>query len=969
MSSKKLLLPEIRPRLRKSTSSKAGRTSFRGTSSPNTGISSRQRNEAVGLALIGVSTAFFAVLHFFNPPAIAGIVRELSVFLGLGIYILPCVLALMGIQRFCEKPFLNPGWRLIGTFGALIFGLGLLGLEGGKLGASAFQIFSSKIGIVPSKLLFFFFTLSSLVFALDIVYKDLLLGLLLFIRTTFQALHFSWELVLTLLAMLIESCRTTINFVVLIASSIQRLFQNEEAGETSHAISGMLPLPPMMTEHGPAAASPGLSSQFAPPSYNYDDREGIPDPVIWRDALDSETVEIQPCPSSKQTPPPPAEAQKNPPQAGNHLVADAFNTQVRGIPHIVCVENTSSIPMFVFPTAVPPTPPQEKASHPQNASHQFNLAGVHPGVGTHPQNALQQPCNFDGRQPGEGIPPLGKALEKSKPLPNEESTSFEKNAEQRFTEEVVDIPECLPDVESSFREIDEDEGEDVPVSLEDNSIDKNLKSSRGGGTEQTPPSPPREVLLPPLDLLTVPLPHENQHPSDLADRSALLLKVLEDFGIKAQITAVVEGPAVSRFELKPAPGIKVARITSLTDDIALALSAMAIRIEAPIPGKPALGIEIPNSKPTPVFFYDLVKNERFKTSETILNLALGVTISGRPVFADLTDMPHLLIAGSTGSGKSVCVNTIIASILFQARADQVKMIMIDPKMVELSSYNGIPHLISPVVTDPKKASAALLWAVEEMERRYELLASCRVRKISTYNEDLARLQKEFDVSLTPMPYVVIIIDELADLMMTASAEVEGSICRLAQMARAVGIHLVIATQRPSVDVLTGIIKANLPSRIAFSVASHIDSRTILDTKGAEKLLGKGDMLFVPKGRNKPLRLQGAFISDHELMAITEFAKSQGEPEYLDIAPQKEDDDEEDSSASDDVDINDDQRLLLDIENYLATQEKTSTSMLQRRFKIGYNRAARTMDLLEQKGMVSPLDGANKRRVIGKRSNP
>ncbi len=399
----------------------------------------------------------------------------------------------------------------------------------------------------------------------------------------------------------------------------------------------------------------------------------------------------------------------------------------------------------------------------------------------------------------------------------------------------------------------------------------------------------------------------------------------------------------------------------------MALAAQAIRIEAPIPGKPALGIEIPNTNPTPVYFYDLLKNEKFNKNSTPLNLALGVTISGKPVFADLSDMPHLLIAGSTGSGKSVCVNTIIASILYQARADQVKFVMIDPKMVELSTYNGIPHLISPVVTDPAKASAALMWAVEEMERRYTLLAECGVRKISTFNEELDRLKKEIDADLEPMPFIVIIIDELADLMMTASAEVESSICRLAQMARAVGIHLIIATQRPSVNVLTGVIKANLPTRIAFSVTSAIDSRTILDAKGAEKLLGKGDMLFIPKGRNKPLRLQGAFISDRELMDITEFVKSQGAPEYLDIAPDRDDNDEEDYDQ--DNEVQDADSALIDkIVKYLETQEKTSTSMLQRKFRIGYNRAARIMDQLEENGMVSPMDGSNKRRVLMGRSN-
>ncbi|MBI3038830.1 DNA translocase FtsK, partial [bacterium] len=369
------------------------------------------------------------------------------------------------------------------------------------------------------------------------------------------------------------------------------------------------------------------------------------------------------------------------------------------------------------------------------------------------------------------------------------------------------------DSDESF-DVDEDDSKS-PSPLDDHPIDKDLEKDVHASSKAVEKIPTPPAKLPPIDLLKVPNPQDRHFESDLQTRSSLLIKTLEDFGIKATISDVVEGPAVSRFEIKPAPGVKVSRITSLVDDIALALSAQAVRIEAPIPGKPALGIEIPNSKPRPVFLFDLVCNERFHSNETLLNLGLGVTISGRPVFADLSDMPHLLIAGATGSGKSVCINTIIASILFQARPDQVKMVMIDPKMVELSTYNGIPHLISPVVTDPKKASTALLWAVEEMERRYETLASCGVRKISTYNENLPQLKAEIDPELENMPIIVIIIDELADLMMTASAEVEGSICRLAQMARAVGIHLVVATQRPSVDVLTGIIKANLPSRIAF----------------------------------------------------------------------------------------------------------------------------------------------------------
>jgi S-DNA-T family DNA segregation ATPase FtsK/SpoIIIE len=546
----------------------------------------------------------------------------------------------------------------------------------------------------------------------------------------------------------------------------------------------------------------------------------------------------------------------------------------------------------------------------------------------------------------------------------------EENADEcEYDEESADCDEEVKTVHKPVsakvsRETDTDE---EPVYLEDNRIDQEIKTDKFA-SQPAKPVKFAEALLPPIDILKMPPPRDNQESkSDLSQRSAFLIKTLDEFGIKATVIDIVEGPAVSRFEIKPAPGVKVSRITTLIDDIALALAAPAIRIEAPIPGKSALGIEIPNTKPTPVYFYDLLKNENFGRNQIPLNLALGVTINGKPVFADLSEMPHLLIAGSTGSGKSVCVNTIIASILFQARADQVKFVMIDPKMVELSSYNGIPHLIAPVVTDPAKASAALMWAVEEMTRRYEILAGCGCKKISTYNEELERLKQEVDQDLEPMPFIVIVIDELADLMMTASAEVEGSICRLAQMARAVGMHLVIATQRPSVNVLTGLIKANLPTRIAFSVTSAVDSRTILDAKGAERLLGKGDMLFIPKGRNKPLRLQGAFVSDRELMDLIEFVKKQGQPEYMDIAPTQSDDDEDDCSEEE-AGGDADSPLIQQILKYLETQEKTSTSMLQRKFRIGYNRAARIMDQLEEKGLVSPMDGANKRRVLIGRSN-
>ncbi|MBP5469198.1 MAG: DNA translocase FtsK, partial [Candidatus Riflebacteria bacterium] len=470
------------------------------------------------------------------------------------------------------------------------------------------------------------------------------------------------------------------------------------------------------------------------------------------------------------------------------------------------------------------------------------------------------------------------------------SENEENNVEERIeAKKSVEPPEITSKVVEQKESLSSEEGEiTLPektfeekeqVYLEDNRIDHEIKEAE---KEEAPKNINKyaHCKLPPLEILKIPPVKVSNADiqSELSYRSAHLLKTLGEFGIKATITDIVQGPAVSRFELKPAPGVKVRQITSLTDDIALSLAAQSIAIEAPIPGKSALGIIIPNSKPTPVYFYNLLNNDEFLRSPNLLQIAVGVTINGTNIYYNLAEMPHLLIAGSTGSGKSVCVNSIIASILFKARPDQVKFIMIDPKMVELSGYNGIPHLIAPVVTDPAKASGALMWAVEEMERRYELLSRCQgVKNISTYNEKLEELREEVDPSFEPMPYIVIVIDELADLMMTCSAEVEGSICRLTQMARAVGMHLIIATQRPSVNVITGLIKANLPSRIAFSVSSQVDSKTILDSAGAEKLLGKGDMLFLPKGLSKPRRLQGPYVSDNELNDLINFVKSQGKP--------------------------------------------------------------------------------------------
>ena len=436
---------------------------------------------------------------------------------------------------------------------------------------------------------------------------------------------------------------------------------------------------------------------------------------------------------------------------------------------------------------------------------------------------------------------------------------------------------------------------------------------------------------------------------EVAQNAALLESTLESFGIKARIINATQGPAVTRYELEPAPGVKVSKIVNLTDDIALNLAAAGIRMEAPIPGKAAIGIEIPNKGISPVFLRDVLDHDEFKNASGGIPVGLGKDIAGKPIITDLSKMPHLLVAGSTGSGKSVCINTLIASILFSRKPEDVKLILIDPKMVELSNYNGVPHLMAPVVTDMKKAAAALKWAVKEMEARYRTFAATNVRDVKRYNE----LHPE-----TAMPLVVLIIDELADLMMVAPVDIEDSIARLAQMARAAGIHLVLATQRPSVDVITGTIKANVPSRISFAVSSQIDSRTILDMAGAEKLLGKGDMLFNPIGASKPIRIQGAFISDDEVESLVAFIKKQGAPTYDDSIFRTQE-----SAVSTEEDSFFEDPLLEKAIDLVFETGQASASMLQRRFRIGYTRAARLIDILEQMQVVGPSMGSKPRDLL------
>ncbi len=460
--------------------------------------------------------------------------------------------------------------------------------------------------------------------------------------------------------------------------------------------------------------------------------------------------------------------------------------------------------------------------------------------------------------------------------------------------------------------------------------------------------------LPPVSLLSRPPRAKNVRLNkDINENIRILEETLESFGVKAKVLQVSRGPAITRYEIQPPSGVKVSRIVALADDIALSMAAPDVRIEAPIPGKAAVGIEVPNKEISMVHLRDLLESQEFLQSGSKLSIALGKDIAGNPEVADLTKMPHLLIAGATGSGKSVCLNTLIASILFKASPEEVKLLMIDPKMVELATYNGIPHLVNPVVTDPKKAATALRWAVREMERRYALFAQAEARDITRYNKLFAN--KDHSSGEQPLPLIVVIIDELADLMMVAPADVEDAVCRLAQMARAAGIHLVVATQRPSVDVITGLIKANIPSRISFAVSSQIDSRTILDMAGAEKLLGKGDMLFFPMGASKPVRIQGAYLSDREVEDLVNYLKKQAEPVY----------DEEILTVvqEDEVMPEMEDELLAQAVKILIESGHASISMLQRRLHIGYARAARLIDMMEQRGIVGGYEGSKPRSVL------
>ncbi|WP_412103421.1 DNA translocase FtsK [Rossellomorea aquimaris] len=524
--------------------------------------------------------------------------------------------------------------------------------------------------------------------------------------------------------------------------------------------------------------------------------------------------------------------------------------------------------------------------------------------------------------------------EQSAPTERRESHPPEvKHAPLEPTERKHDLPEKGM-TDSSRDHKDMIQGEEAAQSY--NALASSVKNKKGYTF------PDMEYLVPPVS---------KKLSSDWLDaQKSLLDETLHNFNVRAKVVNVTQGPSVTRFEVQPEPGVKVNKITNLSDDIKLSLAAKDIRIEAPIPGKHTIGIEVPNKESRPVCISEVIASPAFQESKSALTAALGLDISGQPIVTDLSKMPHGLIAGATGSGKSVCINSILVSLLYKASPDELKLLLIDPKMVELAPYNRIPHLVSPVITDVKAATAALKWAVEEMEKRYELFAHTGVRDIKRFNE-LAERNKQYSDKL---PYLVIVIDELADLMMMSPADVEEAICRIAQKARACGIHLIIATQRPSVDVITGLIKANVPTRVAFSVSSGVDSRTIIDGSGAERLLGKGDMLFLENGSSKPVRLQGTFVSDDEIDEIINHVREQREPDYIfqqdELIKKAQVTEEEDE-------------LFLEACEFVIDQGGASASSLQRRFRIGYNRAARLMEMMENSGVISESRGSKPRDVL------
>ena len=564
---------------------------------------------------------------------------------------------------------------------------------------------------------------------------------------------------------------------------------------------------------------------------------------------------------------------------------------------------------------------------------------------------------YDLDLPGEHMPVAEKEEKPDKPRRKRKATARQNTvptvlAEAEEQSMAKEMKSSVPDMKNTALHMENKTAATV----------ENVSAKEIGNSDHTYQFPPLELLKKGKT--------QTAEKEDLIRHNAIKLQeVLKSFGVNVTMTNYSCGPSVTRYEMVPEQGVKVSKITGLADDIMMNLAAQSIRIEAPIPGKSAVGIEIPNTKRSGVGFRELIDTEKFIKHPSKIAFAVGKDIEGNVVVEDIAKMPHLLIAGATGSGKSVCTNTLIMSILYKARPDEVKLILVDPKQVELKVYNGIPHLLTPVVTDPKKAAGALNWAVAEMTKRYQMFSECNVRNIQGYNEKVREVQESGKVdedALEKMPQIVIIVDELADLMMVAKAEVEEAIVRLAQLARAAGIHLVIATQRPSVDVVTGLIKANVPSRIALSVSSGVDSRTIIDSVGAEKLLGNGDMLFYPTMYPKPLRVQGAYISDDEVMNVVEYLKAQnGETTYNEEVTTQITSSAGSSATAIGNGASDDDRdeYFVQAGKFIIDKNKASIGMLQRMFKIGFNRAARIMDQLFEAGVVGPEEGTKPRQVL------
>lgn len=548
---------------------------------------------------------------------------------------------------------------------------------------------------------------------------------------------------------------------------------------------------------------------------------------------------------------------------------------------------------------------------------------------------------------------LEKAKEKKATLHKKTADKEIKEVEEAYEEEVKDNKIIVSSVEELIH-INDEPKEEVTLQMEEEKIEDITPNSKG-------------YNLPPITLLPKPgKPKEFESKETINHNVETLEKVLEDFDVKGKVVAINPGPAVTQYEMEIKSGTKLSKISSLNKEIALALAAKDVRIQAPIPGKATIGIEIPNKKITMVHVREILESVPVSFKDSKLLVTLGKNIMGKPVFTEINKTPHLLVAGSTGSGKSVCINSIIVSILMRTRPDEVKLVLVDPKKVELSMYNGVPHLLAPVVTDPRKANIALKKIVVEMERRYEIFSDSGTKNIAGYNayvEKQNESRSEND-KIHPIPYIVVIIDELADLMLVAAKEVEDSIMRITQMARAAGIHLIVATQRPSTDVITGVVKANIPSRISFAVSSNIDSRTILDMGGAEKLLGKGDMLYKPQEENIPIRIQGTFISDEEIKKVVDYTIKQQKAKYDETLLMDSEEMNATTMLPGEKDATE-EPLYNEIVEFVVTQGKASASLLQRRFRLGYNRAARAMDLLEERGIVGPANGSKPREILVK----